>query len=269
MSVVLMTHGSPDSLDEMEPFLRNVMKHRAPTPEFVAEIKRRYATIGGRSPLMDVTREQARLLSENLGVRVAVGALHGKPAIADAVASLGSDRVVGIVAAPHFSPITINAYRAALPAGAKFVECWHRQPAFLDAWASRVRGAGHVLFTAHSVPVKGAEPYPDQVRETIDGIAARVPGLNWDLAWQSRSPSPLPWLEPDVEAKTDELHADGVEHITVAPIGFVSDNVEIMYDLDQLHAEHAHRLRIKWTRLPMLNTDPLLIEALAAAVRAA
>jgi ferrochelatase len=269
LGVVYMAHGSPDSLDEMEPYLRNVMKHRPPTPEFVAEIKRRYATIGGRSPLMDITREQARLLSEKLGAFVAVGTLHWKPTIAEALASLKVDRLVGLVAAPHFSPITINAYRAALPPGTPFVESWHRQPAFLDAWANRVRGASRVLFTAHSVPVKGAEPYPAQVRETIDGIVARVPGLAWDLAWQSRSPSPIPWLEPDVEAKTDELHADGVEHITVAPIGFIADNVEIMYDLDQLHAEHAHRLRIKWTRLPLLNTDPLLIDALAAAVREA
>jgi len=263
LGVVLMCHGSPDTLDEIEPFLRNVMQHRPPTPQFAEEIRGRYARIGGRSPLMDITREQARLLSQKLGLPVEVGTLRWKPTIAEARARF--DQAIGIVAAPHFAPVTTNAYRAAFDG--RFIESWHLQPALLDAWAARVRGAERVLFTAHGIPVKDAEPYPAQLRETCEGIASRVPGLKWDFAYQSRSPSPIPWLEPDVESKVDELVNEGAERVLVAPIGFVSDNVEILYDLDMLHAEHAYRLRLKWSRAPMLNTDPLLIEAMAGAVR--
>ncbi|MBI2931470.1 MAG: ferrochelatase [Planctomycetes bacterium] len=267
--VALLAYGTPESLDDVEPFLRDVMKHRAPTPPFVEEIRRRYARIGGRSPLMDITRDQARLLGERLNMPVAVGTLHGKPRIAEAIAQLKVDRAVGLVAAPHFAPLTTNAYRAALDANALFVESWHRQPALLDAWARRVRDADFVLFTAHSLPAKDADPYPAQLRETIAGICERVPGLRWDFAYQSRSPGPIPWLEPDVETKIDELHAEEVPRARVAPIGFITDNVEILYDLDVLHGEHAHRLGIRWSRAPMLNTDPLLIDAMAAAVREA
>ncbi len=264
--VVLMAHGTPDSLDDMEAYLLRVMRGRVAKPEFVAEIKRRYSLIGGRSPLTDITRAQAEALSKRLGLPVAVGTLHWTPTIAEAVASLKVDRIVGIVAAPHCAPITTNHYRQALPEGAAFIESWHLQPSFIEAWANRVRGAEFVLFTAHSVPIETAGTYPAQLQETVKAIAAKAGLAKFDFAYQSRSPSPIPWLEPDVEAKIDELHANDVERFLVAPIGFVSDNVEILYDLDRLHAEHAYRLRLKWSRAPMLNDDPLLIEALTSAI---
>ena len=260
-AVLLMAHGTPDSIDEMEPYLRNVMKHRAPTPAFVAEIQSRYRQIGGRSPLTDITRRHAAKLSARLALPVYVGMRAWKPFIADAIALAtndGIDRLVGLVAAPHYATISIGAYRAAMkaPMETRFVESWHREPALIDCWRRRLKPGLPVLYTAHSIPVDGAEPYPTQLRQTIEAIG--VPGT---FSYQSRSPSPIPWLEPDVDTVLAQLKHD----VQVAPIGFVSDHVEVLYDLDILHAATAKKLGIGYTRVPMPNDDDLLIEAMASA----
>jgi ferrochelatase len=269
-AVLLMAHGTPDSLDEIEPYLRHVMTRRPPTPEFAAQVRERYRLIGGRSPLTDITQAQAAALSARLGVPAYVGMRHWKPWIGDAVAQAqrdGIERLVGVCAAPHYAAVSVGAYHAALqkavPSGMRtvLVASWHGEPALIEAWRARLRGAGTILYTAHSIPVEGSDPYPAQIRETIREI-----GLPGELAYQSRSPSPVPWLEPDVDTALSRLRDRGVLEVRVAPIGFVSDHVEVLYDIDILHRATAERLGMAYSRTRMLNDDPRLIEALASAV---
>ena len=273
--VLLMAHGTPEAVDQMEEYLRNVMTHRPPTPEFVGEMKRRYQAFGGRSPLTDICRRQAAALEKMLGWPVRVGMRTWRPFIRDEAPMLQGEPLIGLPLAPHFSKVSVGAYLAALRAAAPGravteVESWHLEPALIEIWARRIRDKLHpgatLLFTAHSVPVADADPYPRQVREMAEAVAARLPGVKWDLAWQSRSPAPGRWLEPDVDSKLSSM---GAREVLVAPIGFVCDHAEILYDLDVLHRGTARRLGIAFDRCEMPNDDPLLIDALAAVARRA
>ena len=277
--VLLMAHGTPERLDDVGEYLGFVMQKRKPTPGFIEEVRERYRQIGGKSPLTDITRRQARDLQDWLGIPVFVGMRHWWPFIQDAVAeaaSVGVNMLVGLPMTPFFSPVSVGAYHEsmakALPKGMDAVQVmqWHREPAFLQAWAERLPLNKKILFTAHSIPVDNCAPYPDHIKETIDGIAQRRKGLDWEFAYQSRSPdASQPWLGPDVRAAIHKLKGDGVSEIVFAPVGFVSDHVEVLYDLDILHAGQARELGMKVSRVPSLNDSPLLIEALAAAVRKA
>ncbi|MBI4565690.1 MAG: ferrochelatase [Planctomycetes bacterium] len=275
--VLLMSHGSPDSLDEIEEYLHHVMKRHPPTPAFVEEIRERYRRIGGRSPLLDITRRQAAALQKRLNLPIFVGMRHWKPFVAEAVAEAAErvERLVGVVMAPHYAPISVGAYheafRAACPPSLRtvLVVQWHQEPHFLKAWAERLPSDKKILFTAHSSPVENADPYPQQIMETIQGIGDFHPGLDGSFAYQSRSPDPRPWLEPDVDTVLDRLAAQGIREVAFAPIGFVSDHVEVLYDLDILHSTRAAALGIHATRVPSLNESPLLIEALASVVQKA
>ncbi len=263
--VLLMCHGSPDGIDEIEPFLRRIMGGRAPAPETVADLRERYARIGGRSPLMDITRAQARSLEASLGLPVYVGTRHWRPSIREAAErarSEGIGRLVGIVLAPHYSRAVTGAYQTELEASGMpcaIVREWHMEPALLQYWRGVTSGRDFVIFTAHSIPAEAAGTYPEQVGETARAVA----GGPHAVAFQSRGPSPGPWLGPDVHEVLRTLRG----RVSVAAIGFVSDNVEIMYDLDVVHRRQAEELGLEWERLPMPNDDPLLIEALASAAR--
>ena len=261
--VLLMAHGSPESLDQMEAYLNHVMTRHKPTPEFVKEMQERYETFGGRSPLLDITRRQASALQEKLGIPVHVGMRHWDPFIADVVAEMNYDRIIGLALAPHYGA----AYHKTLQAtGKEFVRIddWHQEPKFLDAWAEKIDGPGPILFTAHSVPVRAAEPYRGQIRETVDGILERIPKVEWDLAWQSRSPGPGEWLEPNVDMV---LRRKKWKSVLVVPVSFVTDHAEVLYDIDVLHRATADELGMSYRRTEMLNDSPLLIETLAEVVR--
>jgi ferrochelatase len=268
-AVLLMAHGSPDRLGQMGEYLRRVMKHREPTPEFVLEMVERYRKIGGRSPLLDVTRRQAAALQAKLRVPVYVGMRHWHPFIADAVQearAAGVDRLVGVALAPQYCPASVGQYHAELQKtgiACTLVFRWDTEPALVQYWKSVCDDKPFVLFTAHSVPQAEAGSYPQQLQELCETIAA---GGAFQLAYQSRSASPAPWLEPQIPAALQNLPG-GVSRISVAPIGFVSDHVEILYDLDILHRQQAEKLGFAWERLPMPNDHPLLIEALASVVR--
>jgi len=273
--VLLMAHGTPDSLDQMEEYLRIVMTHRPPTPEFVREMRRRYESFGGRSPLTEICTRQAAALQKLLGWPVRVGMRTWHPFIRDQAPRLEGEPLIGLPLAPHFSKVSVGAYQAALRAAAPNrrlapVESWQLEPALIELWARRIRDklrpGATLLFTAHSVPVADGDPYPEQVRETARAVAARLSDVKWDLAWQSRSPAPGRWLEPDVDSKLASL---GAREVLVAPIGFLCDHAEILYDLDVLHRETARRLGIAFERCEMPNDDPLLIDALAAVARKA
>ncbi len=263
--VLLMAHGSPDSVDEMGEYLRHVMTRKPPTPELIAEFQSRYRQIGGRSPLLEISQSQGRALQAKLGVPVYVGMRHWKPTIHDAVErarSEGIERLVGLPLAPQEASVSTGAYHAELAKtgiACANVRSWHLEPALLEYWRGVTRGKEFVLYTAHSIPIEGAEPYPTQLAEMVRLIATGPHAF----AYQSKSPSPIPWLGPEVPEVLKTLKG----RISVAPIGFVSDHVEVLYDLDILHRKQAEERGLGWERLPMPNDHPLLIEALASAAR--
>ncbi len=275
-AVLLMSYGSPDTLDRMEEYLRHVLRGRPVPDETVQTFQERYRTFGGKSPLLEISRRQAAALQSLLGIPVRVGMRHWHPFIAEAVAGLG-DPIVGLALAPQFSRFSVGEYHRALREATSSriiaIDHWHLQPKFLDAWADRIAsglkrvGPDAVLFTAHSVPEDPEDPYARQLRETIEGILPRIPKVRWDFAYQSASSAPVPWLGPDVEAKLKELRAAGVRSVLAAPIGFVSDHAEVLYDLDHLHRRSALDLGMTLGRAESLNDHPLLIQALADVVR--
>lgn len=261
--VLLMAHGSPDSVDQMGDYLRRVLTRKPPTPEIIAEFQDRYRQIGGRSPLLEISLKQGRALQEKLGVPVYVGMRHWTPYIQDAVEQArrgGVDRLIGLALAPQYSRVSVGAYHAELEkTGIACVNVpnWHLEPALIEYWRRATTGKEFVLFTAHSIPTEGSDPYPTQLAQTVGAIETRQHAF----AYQSKSPSPVPWLGPEVPEVLKSLKGK----ISVAPIGFICDHVEILYDLDILHRKQAEALGLTWDRLPMPNDHPLLIEALASA----
>jgi ferrochelatase len=262
--ILLMAHGSPESVDQMGDYLRHVLTRKPPTPEIIRDFQERYSLIGGKSPLLEISRHQARLLEAKLGVPVYVGMRHWHPFIRDAVdeaRKAGVERLIGLALAPQYSRISVGAYHAELAkTGIDHVTVpnWHLEPALLRYWREVTAGKEFVLFTAHSIPSEDAEPYPSQLREMVKLLA----GGPHAFAYQSKSPSPVPWLAPDVPGVLISLPRT---EISVAAIGFICDHVEVLYDLDILHRDQAEAIGLRWNRLPMPNDHPLLIEALASA----
>lgn len=261
-TVLLMAHGSPESVDQMEAFLGRIRK---PTPEMVAKMQERYHRIGGRSPLLEITRRQAAALQKALDLPVRVGMLNWDPSIRDALEEIDADRIVGLPATPFGGPFGSEKYFEAAGDVVR-VPSWATEPRLVRAWVGRITDTldDHtILFTAHSVPVDcGA--YADEVRALTSAIVELIGDVPWELAWQSRSPVPGDWLEPDVDTKLKELAG---RRVLVVPIGFLCDHVEILYDLDIMHRETAGRLGVPYERVPMLNDAPMLIDAMAAVVR--
>jgi len=263
--VLLMAHGSPDTLDQMGDYLRHILTRKPPTPEIIADFQDRYRRIGGRSPLLDISRRQAAALEKKLGVPVYVGMRHWAPYIQDAVEQArkdGVERLVGLPLAPQYARVSVGAYQAELEKtgiASVTVRDWHLEPALLDYWRRVTKGKEFVLYTAHSIPSDGAEPYPTQLAEMVKAIATGPHAFGY----QSKSPSPIPWLGPEVPEVLKGLKGT----VSVAAVGFICDHVEVLYDLDILHRGQAEALGLRWDRLPMPNDDPLLIEALASAAR--
>jgi protoporphyrin/coproporphyrin ferrochelatase len=281
-AVVLMAYGSPGRIEDIRPYLEDIREGRPVSDEAVAELTKRYRRIGGRSPLDEITERQRAALERELGVPVYVGMKHWRPRIAEAVeASLagGAERVVGVVLAPHYSALSIAGYRkrqeAALDGRAdlRFVESWHDHEPFLAVLADRVRGTdAHVVFTAHSLPERIlaiGDPYRDQLLETSRLVAERAGIERWSFAFQSASETGEPWLGPDILEELDALHAQGVREVLVCPVGFVSDHLEILWDLDVAARARAAELGLRLDRIESLNDDPAFIRALAELVRQA
>ena len=279
-AVVLMAYGSPSRPEDVRPYLEDVRGGRPVSDEAVEELAERYRRIGGRSPLDDVTEAQRVALERELGVPVFVGMKHWRPRIADAVEAAlagGATRIVGLVLAPHYSRLSIGEYRERLDAAAEgraevdLVESWHDRPRFLDVLADRVRGAeAWVVFTAHSLPARNlddGDPYKDQLLETSRLVAERAGlGERWSFAFQSASTTGEPWLGLDILDELDRLHGEGVREVLVAPVGFVSDHLEILWDLDIEARERAAELGLALERIESLNDDPAFIRALAEIV---
>ena len=274
------TGGSPSSPDDIRPYFEDIRGGKPVSDEAVEELAERYRRIGGRSPLDDITEAQRAALERELGVPVFVGMKHWRPRIAEAVdAALagGATRIVGLVLAPHYSAMSIGEYRERLDAALEeraeleLVESWHDRPAFLDVIADRVRGTdAWVVFTAHSLPARildTGDPYKDQLLATSRLVAERAGlGDRWSFAFQSASATGEPWLGPDILDELDRLHGEGVRKVLVAPVGFVSDHLEILWDLDVEARERAAELRLELDRIESLNDDPAFIRALAEIV---
>ena len=290
-AVLLVAYGGPHNLAEVEPFLLDVRGGRPTSPEIVAEVRARYAAIGGGSPLLRRTEAQAAGLAKSLydGVPVYVGMRHWHPYIADAMTRIQADghrRVVALPLAPHFSHLSIGAYQRKIEAGrgaleVRTVHQWFDHPGFLDAVAARVahaltrfdpvaRDQVALLFTGHSLPQRilaDGDPYPDQLRASVDGVLARLGRPAARFAFQSAGRTDEPWLGPRVEDVLAELAARGAREALVCPIGFVSDHLEILYDLDIELRQLAARLSIRLERTESLNDDPRFVTALADLVR--
>ena len=278
-AVLLMAYGSPESIDQMGDFLRGVFRGRPVSDATVREFQERYRLFGGRSPLAEISSRQAAALEKALGIPVRVGMRHWRPGIAEAAAGLG-DPLVGLALAPQYSRFSVGEYQhalraAGLPARLILIDSWHMRPAFLEAWADRIRqglakdAPDVLLFTAHSVPEDPDDPYATQLQETIQGILPLLPGVPWAFAYQSASSAPLKWLGPDVDTQLEALRSAGARKVMAAPISFISDHAEVLYDLDHLHRRSAERLGMVLSRCASLNDHPRLIQALAETVREA
>ncbi len=279
-AVVLMAYGSPSRIEDIPAYLQDIRGGRSVSPAAVEELGERYRRIGGRSPLDEITERQRAGLERELCLPVFVGMKHWRPRIAEAVdASLaaGARTIVGVVLAPHYSRLSIGGYRERLEvalaarAGLLFVDSWHDHAPYLDVLADRVRGAaGHVVFTAHSLPARiedEGDPYREELLTTSRLVAERAALTSWSFAFQSASATGEPWLGPDILEELDALAAAGVQHVLAAPIGFVSDHLEILWDLDVAASARATELGIEFRRMESLNDDPRFVAGLAQLVR--
>jgi protoporphyrin/coproporphyrin ferrochelatase len=275
-----MAYGSPEGIGSIRAYLEDIRQGRPVSDRAVEELTERYRRIGGSSPLAEITEGQRAALERELRLPVHVGMKHSPPRIAEAVKAAeagGADLIVGVVLAPHYSALSIAGYRdgleAALAAGTelRFVESWYDHGPYLDVLAGRVRGTeAHVVFTAHSLPARilaAEDPYRDQLLETSRLIAERAGLERWSFAFQSASETGEPWLGPDILEELDELRSRGVRDVLVAPVGFVSDHLEILWDLDVEARARAAELGLELDRIESLNDDPAFIRALAELVR--
>ncbi|HZS31631.1 MAG TPA: ferrochelatase [Gaiellaceae bacterium] len=281
-AVVLMAYGSPERLADVPAYYADIRGGRAVAPEHLADLVERYRRLGieDSSPLNAITEETRAALESELGLPVFTGMKHWTPRIVDAAEAAlaaGADEIVGLVLAPHYSALSIAGYRDQLEnalagrAELHFVESWHDEPGFVELLAERVRGTdAHVVFTAHSLPARILEqgdPYKDQLLETARLVAEEAGLGEWSFSFQSESPTGEPWLGPDILDHLEALRRQGVTDVLVCPVGFVSDHLEIRWDLDVEAQEKATELGLRLHRIDMPNADPQFVRTLSGIVR--
>jgi protoporphyrin/coproporphyrin ferrochelatase len=282
--VVLMAYGSPERLVDVPAYYADIRGGRPIRPELMEDLVERYRRLGieESSPLNAITEQTRAALEAELGLPVFTGMKHWPPRIAEAAESAlatGADRIVGLVLAPHYSMMSIRGYRDQLEqavgdrAELHFVDSWHDEPGFIDFLTDRVRGTdAHVVFTAHSLPariIEAGDPYKTQLFETAELVAQAAGLTDWSFSFQSESPTGEPWLGPDILDHLVTLHESGVDNVLVCPVGFVSDHLEIRWDLDVEAKEKAAELGMQLARIDMANDDPAFVETLAVIVRRA
>jgi protoporphyrin/coproporphyrin ferrochelatase len=295
LGVVVMAYGTPAARADVEAYYTHIRRGTAPSPEQLADLIARYDAIGGTSPLAARTEAQRAALQGALDQlapgrsRVVLGQKHAAPFIEDAVDTLAADgiaRVVGLVLAPHFARSSVGEYQARLAAAAAEhgmqavgIESWHLEPTYVTFLADAVRDAltelpqrTKVLFTAHSLPerVLVDDPYPEQLRSSA-ALVAQAVGLDrwagWSVCWQSAGRTPEAWRGPDVSAVIRDLAATGrADGVLVCPQGFVSDHLEVVYDLDIAAARVATDAGLAFGRTRVLNADRAVFGALAERV---
>ncbi len=292
-AVLLMAYGSPNSLDEVGEYLLQVRGGRIPTPEEVERLQERYRQVGGQTPLLKITLAQAKALGERLQAsgldsNVYVGMKHWHPFIEDVVEKIVSDgapRIIGLALAPHYSKLSIGGYADAVKRGLArtqratpftMVESWHDQQSLITALSRRVHNGlekfndpsnAVVLFTAHSLPkkfVQDDDPYWRQLQETSQLVATKSGVRSWDFAFQSAGQPIDSWMGPSIKEKITELSGKGFRELLVCPVGFVSDHLEILYDIDVEAKGYASSLGSRLERTASLNDDPEFINAIAS-----
>ncbi len=300
-AVLLIAFGGPEKPEDVRPFLANVTRGRPILPARLEEVARHYEVMGGRSPLTELTFRQAdalraRLRTEGIALPVYVGMRNWAPYLQETLRAMAADGIrgaLGLILSPHQTEASWERYqanvdeaRARVGAGApavRYTPGWFDRPGFIEATADRVREplaripaaerhAAPLVFTAHSVPVAMAEtsPYVAQVTESSRLVAARLGELPWSIAYQSRSGRPQdPWLEPDAGTEIRRLAAAGARHVVVAPIGFVCDHVEVLYDLDVEARRIAEGCGVGFHRARTVCDHPAFIAMLADLVREA
>ncbi len=298
--VLVMAHGTPAQRDEIAPFYTRIRRGRPPSAEQLAELEDRYAAIGGLSPLTERTRTQVDGLRDALEQRapgrytVAYGAKHSAPLIEEAAAMLtgaGVARIIGLVLAPHGASMGSQEYleraEAAIDGKCPFIPVphWYAEPDLVALLAERVTdalgslgggGAGRaypVVFTAHSLParvVDEGDTYPAQLEESARLVAEAAGLERWQVAWQSAGRTPEPWLGPDIRDVVRQLaDAGGCKGVVVCPIGFVTDHLEVLYDLDVELAAVATEVGLPLARTASLNDERHFVGVLADVVMAA
>lgn len=300
IGVLVMAYGGPDRIEDVEPYLMDVRGGPSIPPPVLAEVKRRYQLVGGRSPIFEHTLAQADALqaaldSRGVGMRTYVGMRHWHPRLAEAVAAMSADGVgamVGLVLAPHYSRLSVELYYEQLAAAIAShhpglpvarIDSWKDDPAYLGVLRERIAGAllqfppevrprVELVFTAHSLPQRILEwndPYPAELRVTFDALRQAFPGLRAHFAYQSAGMTPEPWLGPEAGALMEQRLADGAGAFLVVPMGFVSEHVEILYDVDIVLRRRVEARGGRLERIEMPGNDPRLMAGLAARVRAA
>ena len=280
-AVVLMAYGSPDRLEDVPAYYADITQSRPISPENLEDLVSRYRRLGieESNPLNAITEETRARLEDRLGLRVFTGKKHWTPHIAEAADSAVAsdvDTVVGLLLAPHNSAHSIAGYRDQLEgalggrAELLFVDSWHDDPGFIDFLAHRIRGTDrHVVFTAHSLPARIldlGDPYRDQLLETSALVAEEAGVTDWSFSFQSESPTGEPWLGPDILDHLEALHEAGTDRVLVCPVGFVSDHLEIRWDIDTEAQEKAAELGMEVSRITMPNADAGFVDILAEIV---
>jgi ferrochelatase len=293
--VLIMAYGTPSSLDELEAYYTHIRHGRPPASEALAELRERYEAIG-ESPLTRITVEQMEGIAANLpeGTPVALGCKHVAPFIEDGVEELlaaGVDRIVGFVLAPHYSSMSIGQYmgRARTQAGERAevvgIDSWAVEPAYLDMLsgfvqdqletllerdAALAREDVHVFITAHSLPTRILEqgdPYPNELAATASALAERCNLQRWSVAWQSAGQTGEPWIGPDILDAMSTVAEQGAQAVLVCCAGFVSDHLEVLYDLDIEAADRARELDVAFARTPSPNARPEFVQLMANIIR--
>jgi ferrochelatase len=283
-AVILMAYGSPERIADVPAYYADIRGGRPIAPENLEDLVARYRRLGieDSNPLNAITESTRAALERELGIPVRTGMKHWEPRIADAVdAALagGARTLVGLVLAPHYSRLSIGGYRTLLDAavagraGVAFVESWYDDAGFVAFLAERVRDTdAHVVFTAHSLPARiidEGDPYRDQLLETARLVADTAGIEDWSFSFQSESPTGEPWLGPDILDHLDDLHGRGIDDVLICPVGFVSDHLEIRWDIDTEAQERAAGFGMRLERIDMPNADPAFIHVLAEIVRGA
>ena len=296
-AVLLMAYGTPETLDDVGPYFTHIRGGRAPSADAIQHLRERYERVGGGTPLRAITetvrdRLEQALAADGRPRRVYFAMKHWHPYIADVVRRMVQDgitNVTAIVLAPHYSRMSIGSYRKTVeetnaelgsPLRITFVESWHRRPEFVEMMSKLVveglakfgSQSDKVLpvFTAHSLPARIREwkdPYEIELMTSAASVAERLEMADWRFAWQSAGGTTEPWLGPDILEYLETLRTEGVAYVLQIPIGFVSDHLEVLYDIDLEAKQKASELGITLERTPLPNATPAMIRTLLAIVR--
>jgi len=297
-ALFLMAHGAPNSVADIPLYLKNIRGGTDSSPEVIAMIQKRYEKIGGSSPMLAITRGQARALEKFINrdrpeFKVYFGMRNWNPTIREAVRRMvddGMKKVFAICLAPQYSTWSTERYFKSFKDSLReyqaegldvhYISSWCDHPCLTDAFAEKYeqaieelrkkgRDRVYTIFTVHSIPsfsLEEGDPYAGEYEKTVRRIVERVQPYRWYMAYQSQGMIPVPWLGPTVEATLDKIARYGSKTVLVVPVGFVSDHIEILYDIDIDFKEYAKERKLDLYRTESLNLSPRFIEALAAVV---